>query len=321
MKKRIIIGVGISVFFIYFVVRNTDCRNIVSIISTGSYWWVMPAIIGYTLSFVFRAFRWKYLFAPVKTFSPKNLFPSLIMGFAANSIFPMRFGEIMRAYIVGKKYGISKSSAFATIVLERIMDGISVILLFLLIMPFLPALPSWTRTLLSIAIIFFIGALISASVMILKKDYVKFLRRIPFIKDTWKEKIVSKASSFIIGLGTIADKKNFSMAIFYSFIVWIFETLNLFFLIKVVGINVSLPVAVFILFVVAIGVSIPAAPSSIGTFEFFLVGGMVFFGIAKEQALAAGLIVHVIGVVYILLLGLYYFLKEGISYKEITAGQ
>ncbi|MDD5687049.1 MAG: lysylphosphatidylglycerol synthase transmembrane domain-containing protein [Elusimicrobia bacterium] len=318
MKKRILFGILISVFFLYFVLRNIDLKNILEIISNGKYWWVLPTLLTTTLGFLFRSIRWKYLFLPIKDIKPEQLFSSLIMGFAANNIFPMRFGEFVRAYIVGKKHNVSKSASFATIVFERIMDGVGILILVSISLIFLPKFPPWTKRAMFFSILFFVGTLVVAGILIIKKHFIDLLMKIPCIKCELKEKIINKIKRFITGFEIIKDIKVFFTVILFSLCVWTCETLTMFFFMKVVGVHLSIFVVIFIVFATVIGVTIPAAPGSIGTFEFFFVASMMFFGVSKGKALASALIIHSIGIIYVILLGGYFFLKEGISYKEIA---
>ncbi|MEW6558098.1 MAG: lysylphosphatidylglycerol synthase transmembrane domain-containing protein [Elusimicrobiota bacterium] len=319
MKKRIFFGILVSIIFLYPVLRNINFQNLFGIISNGQYIWILPCIVIYTLAFGFRAIRWTYLFRPVKKFTATQLFSSLIMGFAANNIFPIRIGEIVRAYIVGKKYDVSKGASLATIILERIMDGVAVLILLGLAIPFIPKVPIWTRKMSVYAIILFVGALGVAVAIITKKNSVNYLWKLPFIKYELKAKIINKLVKFITGFEALKDIFGFVMIIFLSICVWLCETLNIFFMVKIVNINLPITVMVFVIFAAVIGVTIPAAPGAIGTFEFFYVASMMFFGISKDKALASALIIHAIGMTYILLLGGYYFVKEGVSYKEIAS--
>jgi len=318
MKKRIFFGIVISVVFLFFVVKNLNIKNILGIISNGQYLWILPPLITYTAAFFFRSIRWMFLLLPVKKIHWKQLFSSLLMGFAANCIFPMRFGEFARAYIVGKKHNVSKSSALATIVLERIMDGVSILILLVIAVPFLPVFPPWVKRTIFIAVILFISVLISFSILIIKKHFVDILKKVPFIRYELKEMLVHKIKKFITGFEVIKDIKNFLIVIFLSLCVWVCETVSIYFLVKIVGVNLSFFAIVFVLFVTIIGVMIPAAPGSLGTFEAAFVVGMMFFKIPKETAFAAALISHAIGGLYVTSLGVYYFFKEGISYKEIS---
>lgn len=318
MKKRILLGIIVSVFFLYLVIKYIDIEKLLAIIASGNYLWLLPSIVTFTLAFVFRTHRWKFLFLPIKKFTAKQLFSSLLMGFAANCIFPMRFGEVVRAYIVGKKHNVSKSSSLATIVLERIMDGVGVLILLVLSVPFLPVFPPWVKRAIFMASILFVSVIVTLSILIIKKHFIDIFRKIPFIKYELKEMFIHKIKKFIIGFEVIKDIKNFLMVIIISICVWICETVNIYFLVKIVGIELSFFAIVFILFVTIIGVMIPAAPGSLGTFEAAFVVGMVFFGIPKETAFAAALITHGVGGLYVMSFGIYYFFKEGISYKEIS---
>lgn len=318
MKKRILFGIIVSVFFLYLVLRNIDIKTIAEFIINGNYLWLLPCLVMFTVAFVFRALRWKFLFLPIKKFTAKQLFSSLLMGFAANCVFPMRFGEIVRAYIVGKKHNVSKSSSLATIVLERIMDGVGILILLVLAVPFLPVFPLWVKRTIFIAVILFISMLITVGILITKKHFIDILKKIPFIRYELKEQIVHKIKKFIIGFEVIKDIKNFLIVILISVCVWVCETFNIYFLVKIVAIDLSFFAIVFVLFVTIIGVMIPAAPGSLGTFEAAFVVGMMFFKIPKETAFAAALISHTVGGIYVMSLGIYYFFKEGISYREIS---
>jgi len=318
MKKRIFFGIIVSVFFLFLVLRNINIKNTLERITHGIYWWLFPVVVSYTLAFLFRAVRWKYLLLPIKKFHWRQLFSSLVMGFAANCVFPFRFGELVRAYIVGKKHCIPKSSSLATIVLERIVDGVAVLILLGFAVPFLPVFPEWAKQAIFIAIILFIGALIAFTILIIKKQSMDWLKKIPLLKVELKEKLVENIKTFIVGFEVIKDRKNFFMVIVFSVCVWIFETFNMFFLVKIVGINLPFAAIIFILFATILGITIPAAPGSIGTFEAAFVVGLMFFKIPKESAVASALITHFVGIAYVMILGTYFFFREGVSYKEIS---
>ncbi|MBN1385176.1 MAG: flippase-like domain-containing protein [Elusimicrobia bacterium] len=321
MKKRILAGILISIFFIFLILKNVDIKSMFNIIAEGQYLWLLPYLCSVVVAFTFRSIRWKLLFLPVKKFKSLELFPCLMMGFAANLVFPMRIGEFVRAYIVGKKHNISKSASFATIVLERIMDGVGILVLLSAALVFLPKVPPWTKRLFVSGIVFFIVALIIAGIMIVKKSYMDLLKKIPFLKDGLKEKIVQKAKKFTTGFEVIKDVNSFFMIILISVCIWICESMNMYFIVRIIGVHLPFSVMIFVLFATVIGLTIPAAPGSVGTFEFFFVEGIRFFGVSRVKGLAGALLVHSMGIIFIMSLGIYYYIKEGISYKELTEEQ
>ena len=52
----------------------------------------------------------------------------------ANYLLPARVGEFIRAFLLGSRVRISKTASFATVVVERVFDGFTVMLMFLLVL-------------------------------------------------------------------------------------------------------------------------------------------------------------------------------------------
>ena len=110
------------------------------------YWYIIPVILLNLIGFLFRSLRWKYLIEPVKIIRLLNLFSSVMIGFMANNVLPVRLGEIVRAYSIGKMEKISRSSAFATVVVERVLDIFFILLVFLILFflfPFSVSFPDY----------------------------------------------------------------------------------------------------------------------------------------------------------------------------------
>src|SRR5688572_22254406 len=89
--------------------------------------------IGLTvLTFVVRAERWKYLLEPLGPTRFRTVFRTTVIGFAASAVLPARAGEVIRPYLLARQEGLSATAAFATIVVERVLDLVAVLLLLLL---------------------------------------------------------------------------------------------------------------------------------------------------------------------------------------------
>ena len=71
-----------------------------------------------------RAWRWHYLLQPIKEIPTKKMFPITTIGYMGNNIYPARAGEVLRAVILKRKEGVSVSASLATIIVERIFDGV-----------------------------------------------------------------------------------------------------------------------------------------------------------------------------------------------------
>jgi uncharacterized protein (TIRG00374 family) len=126
------VGVAISAFFLYRILYKVDFGLLWETLRTANYWWLLPGVGVYFIALWARAWRWHYLLRPLKSISTRSMFPIVTIGYAGNNIFPARAGEVVRAVILKKKEGVPISASLATIIIERVFDGI-VMLAFIFI--------------------------------------------------------------------------------------------------------------------------------------------------------------------------------------------
>jgi len=114
----------------YLALKDVELSKLYDTIVSADYLWVLLPIPVIMLSHWVRALRWKTMLNPIlKHSSTWNLFSAVMIGYAANNVVP-RGGELLRPYVVSRREKISFSSTFATIVVERIIDVIALVLLF-----------------------------------------------------------------------------------------------------------------------------------------------------------------------------------------------
>ncbi|MFQ5709507.1 MAG: lysylphosphatidylglycerol synthase transmembrane domain-containing protein [bacterium] len=129
MKLRVAVGVIISGIFIFLAFRQVDLRDMAVALKSANYWWLLPALIFMFTSHGLRARRWGYFLKPITSVKLHPLFSALMIGYAANNVFPLRLGEFLRAFAIGKSAGLSKSSAFATVIVERLIDVLTLLII------------------------------------------------------------------------------------------------------------------------------------------------------------------------------------------------
>lgn len=129
MKKQFLLGILISAIFLYLAFRNVDLTKMISALQQAHYLWLIPGILFMFLSLLIRAYRWHYFLLPIREVKFSKLFSAMMIGYMANNVFPLRLGELLRAVAIGRSAGISRASAFATIIVERIIDIISLLII------------------------------------------------------------------------------------------------------------------------------------------------------------------------------------------------
>jgi len=140
-KKKIlfIAGILISIICSWLFARKIEWSQLSVALKDAEYVYIIPTIILIFVNHYFRAVRWSVLIAPIKKVSVLNLFSATMIGFMANSVLPARIGEIIRPVLVAKKEKIKITASFATVVMERIFDVLSIIVFASLLFFFLPA--------------------------------------------------------------------------------------------------------------------------------------------------------------------------------------
>jgi len=306
--------------FLYFVLKGINWNLLLDSIKNVSIPVYLSSLFFTFLAFWFRAVRWKILLRPVGDYSIKDLFGSLMIGFMANNIFPARAGEIIRAYSSGKTLKISTVTSFATIILERIFDGI-VIVGFLLISIFLFPFPEIIKKtgyligfgyLILLIILFFFQKSPEKTGKIIKKTLF-------FLPHSLKEKIDSVIQSFIEGFHILKDFKQTIVIILYSFLVWIASAMIIYVVLYSNGMVTKYDLPLFssmvVLTITAIGAMVPAAPGYIGTSQYFTIIALAVFSMTKTESLAFSILHFISQYIPINLLGLYYVYSQHISLK------
>jgi len=125
MKKwQFWLGVLISIVFIWLSLRGLKLNEFWGTVQEANYFWLIPGIGVYFIGVWIRAWRWHYLLGPIKKIPTRTMFPITTIGYMGNNIYPARAGEVLRAVILKRKEGVPVSASLATIIVERIFDGV-----------------------------------------------------------------------------------------------------------------------------------------------------------------------------------------------------
>src|SRR5574341_1264328 len=169
MKRwQFFLGLAVSAVFVWIALRNIDLRKAWLALQSANYWWLIPAVAVYFIAVWARAWRWDYLLRPLKRIPLRTMFPIVVIGYMGNNIYPARIGELLRAYVLKRKENVPVSASLATIVIERVFDGVVMLGFVIFNLPALAAISGDSGFVGSIRQVALYGALIfSASQNIL----------------------------------------------------------------------------------------------------------------------------------------------------------
>lgn len=319
------IGIAISAIFLYLAFRGQDFGEIGEALRQTAIWWVLPALVLYFIGVYLRAIRWRIL---LRTVAPDattgKLFPIIIIGFMANNILPLRAGEIVRSVVIGKEFGVRKTSALATIAVERIFDGITM-LGFLAFSMIFVSLTSELQHLAIISFLVFAGLLLAMLLLTFAGDFVTRVLQLVLgpLPDAVGERAEQLAESFLSGLGVLKSRGDLAKVVGTSIGAWTLEASMYYLLAIGFGAQVRdvMTGAVTLLTtgVANLSTLIPGAPGYIGQFEYgvkLVLNGA--FGIPESQALAYALLVHAALYFPITLLGLVEWFRRSLTMRDLA---
>ena len=326
MKKwQFWLGVLISVVFIWLSLRGLKLDEFWNTVQKANYIWLVPGIGVYFIAVWVRAWRWHFLLGPIKKIPTKTIFPITTIGYMGNNIYPARAGEVLRAVILKRREGVSVSASLATIIVERIFDGVVMLAFVFVNLPELAKLSGasgFVGNIQQVAVIgsgVFIGALIIflAAAMFPQVTASVGLRMIEwFTPQRVHVRIIGLLNRFLDGLASLRSPFNILMVFLTSVIIWLLETGKYWLVMHAFDFNVSFFALMLMNGIVNLATTIPSAPGYIGTFDAPGIAVLTAYGV--DQATAAGytLTLHVALWLPITLLGAYYLAHEGVKWSD-----
>lgn len=324
---KAVLGMAVTVFLLWWVLRGVDFGEVLRNISRGNFWLLGASVFVGTFGFFIRALRWKVLLTPVrKDTGLRSRFAGVSIGFMANNVLPARIGEFARAYAFSRMEPVSATAAFGTLVVERFMDGV-VLLLFLVLPVLTPGFPATDAMAEGggVAMLRAAGGLVVGILAFLvlmaafPRHFLILAERLALVlPHDLRTKVIAGLESLLRSIAIMRDPRLLLAGFAWSFFFWTWHGLSFWLGMLAFGIDTGFVSAIFTEAVVGFGVAIPSAPGFFGTFhaaaEFALT---TVYGIPEAQSLAFAFAYHFGGWIPITVIGLWYAWKLGLSLGEI----
>lgn len=310
----------ISAFFLWLVFRRVEWARLEQAFSEISYLLLPVVVLVYLAGFIPRAQKWRLILHKLKPVPLGACLGYSFVGCAGNAVLPARLGEVVRAYICGRRENVAATSVLSTIVLERVLEVLSLMLLFGFTVwaTGQGALKSWA--LLGLALI--CGVLVLIFIMQKRGAWLlKLAGLIPWQGP--REGVVNLAELFLQGLAVVRDPKRLLLILALGLLVYCIEGGAYWLLAQAMGLKVSYLQSLFVLCFIFVGMLIPATVGNIGPLQYFCVLGFGFFGISEEPALIYSVflnaILYVPALIGFLYLTHYGFTLSGLKNQATSA--
>lgn len=314
----------ISVIFLWLALGGLKLDQVWLNIRSANYWWLLPSVLVYFLAVWARTWRWGYMLRPLKKVSTQRLFPVVVIGYMGNNIFPFRAGELLRSYVLRLREDIMISASIATVIVERVFDGLVMLAFVFVALPLTP-IPGdgdgRIRTIVTLASGAFFSAMILFFILAAFPD--QFYRLARWIGDHFlPQKIANPLleflQRFLSGLESLRSFRSVIMIFFTSVIIWLLETVKYWFVMQAFDFQVSFFALMLMNGVVNLATTLPSAPGYVGTFDEPGIEILKLYGVEGNVAAAYTLVLHVALWLPITLLGGYFMFREGLSLATLS---
>lgn len=331
---NIVVSTVLLAVFLYLAFRNVNFSELGDILRTTNYLFVFLGVfIGVIIGSVVRAVRWGIMLEPIKPKIPfKSLISTTLIGYMVNNIIP-RSGEVVRPYLLGKHEGISRTSAFATIIIERVIDTVQFLLIFGFVLIFFKgslttAIPGIGPAVFMLAAFTFLLTFWILFTMFWPDKSLKMVKLFTrFLPAKLHEKVDKIFASLVEGF-TILRKPSLLIKIgLYSVLLWIVYLLGTyipFYSFDIMTGTSNLAAALWdanlLLVLINVAMFIPS-PAATGPYHWICkVTLMSVFSVSEPKALGYGTATHAMSFLLYLAAGLYFFITSQYKFSELKEG-
>jgi glycosyltransferase 2 family protein len=310
---RILLGTLISLCCLVLVLRGVQWDVVAGVLGNMRLLLLAAAVAVEFLTFWAIAARWQRLFTPHACPAQSRLFGILTIAQLVNGVLPAKLGPLARAYLAGKGESEGAAFAFSTIVGEKLLEGITLPIIGLGLLPFVP-LVKWLRPATWVGAAALLVALWLVLWAALRRDIAS--RWMQTVLGRWP-RLLGAARSALAALDVWRDWRAMLVLTGWSLLIWAMTAFLNQLLLWCLGIDVPLVAPLLLLVVLQIGVRVPSSPGSIGVFHYLSVLTLGLFGVERELALGYGVLLHLVTYLPPSLLGLVYLGRSGYSLSRL----
>lgn len=323
--KRIVVWVGIAIsilsLVLVFTQQQIDWGRVGAALQSINYWWLLATIVPYVLTIAGKVYRWRVLLYPDRPRLSK-LSNGLLISYLFNIALPARPGEVIRAYYVAETERLSFVRLLSTILVEKVLDILTLVLLLAAVLPFAPLPAALQGPALFLSVLFFI-LFVVLIVFALRPDFGMrivgiFTRPLPA---SIGGKINGLAEQVINGLRPLANPRLTLPLAFWSLFTWITNAATTYTVIMAFDLPVpAITASLLITIAFNLGMSIPTQ-GGLGVFEYIvtLILQQVFGQQDYSANLSFAFVLHIVGYLPLAIVGFGIMLTEGLSWGRLTS--
>jgi glycosyltransferase 2 family protein len=337
-NPRTWLGIAISVVALYFAVRGVSWRDLWAQLVGADYFWLLPAVVAIVAGQVARAVRWQVLFGSGPRPSLSDSFAILSIGYMVSALFPLRLGDWVRAWLVETRTPAGGAAALATVLVERAIDFLTVVLVLAVWVP-VPAsrllqtafgAGSWAApgnlrlaALLIVVAVYATWVLLSLVSDRAGRTVSRALARVGMSADLAR-RAGALTAAFLAGFAPLRNPRTGLLAAGWSIVVWLLGGLACWLAMRSFHLYLPFAAAVFALCATALFAVLPSSPGYVGVYHSATRLGLVLYGgvyglpVSIPAVVSYAIVLHGVTMIVLIVLGVVGLGMVGLSGSELS---
>lgn len=306
------IGYAVAVACLVWVFHDVRWSDLFAHIKTMTWWLLVPAIAADIGSYLAQGARWSLLLRPLGRLSILKATQAIYAGLFINEVLPLRVGELLRGYLASRWASLSMTRIFSSILVERLLDGIWIVLALGVVVLTVP-LPSYLVEAEEVLAMVIFAAAALFVYLVIRKGRQMEAGALPGSGGRLSRLLEPAANA----LRSIGGAPSFYGASVVSGLLLALQVLSFWLVMEAYGISLSIWHGAAVLLILHLGTMVPGAPSNLGTYQFFTVLGLMLFGVDKTVASGFSVVVFLILTIPLWVIGVFAFGKAGLNLRTV----
>jgi uncharacterized protein (TIRG00374 family) len=288
----VLLGLVLSVLFLWLALRNVDGEALWQALRSSNPLWIVPFLLSLAAFCWLKAVRWALLLTPTRTTRASELLAPVIIGYMGTGLMPMQLGEIARAYLAATRLGTRVATILASLVVERILDIFSLLVIIALVGVFGTELSVQYRV---VGLVFAAMALTACVALWLYARHTdKFIasvqRSLSFLPPALTHRIVDQLRAGSAGVQILRQPSRYAQLAGLSLLQWSFMCACTWISLAAIGQFTPPVAALAVLATTIVSMTLPSSPGYIGALQLAYVLALAPFGIERSDAVAASFV-------------------------------
>ena len=328
-RVRTVLILLLTLGLLWFFFRNANLAKVWAEIRRAQPL-LLAAALGVTaVTYVLRALRWQYLLAPLGHTHFTTAFRATVIGFASTFLLPARAGEVIRPYLLARREGLPATAAFATIILERLLDLVTVLSLFALFVltidpSTLTAPPAHLARVKFGGLLAAVAGGIALVVAFVAAGHPERLGRWALriehvLPGKLARAVATFVESFTLGLAVMRQPRRLLVSLALSVPLWASIAAGIWLTSLAFHITFAYVASFLVTTMLVVGVAMPT-PGAVGGFHAaYQIAVQTFFGAPDDRAVGAAIVLHAISFVPVTILGVIFMARDGLTLSSAKA--